>query len=279
MEHGREQILAELETEISFLKMRLNNIEEIVAELKSLEVNSSQSQEASVTDSALSGHANTAIESLAVSPIDECDGVSDLNNSAAVELAELPVDEIGQIELAGKPFDESVSDESVSDDSAVGEAQSFDGDTLPASCNVSVSSAESVVDSSEEPSPVRSFEIETLEEVWNMQDDSEETDEDDDHGTGGRDVISSIGPKFWLTDLAGIPVKDLRSAISMNDRILFINTLFNEDSNLYQDVVRKINGMEHFADAVNFLIPEFKNWNLDSDVVYRFMMAVRRRLK
>lgn len=279
MEHGREQILAELETEISFLKMRLNNIEEIVAELKSLEGNSSQSQETSVTDSALSGHANTAIESLAVSPIDECDGVSDLNNSAAVELAELPVDEIGQIELAGKPFDESVSDESVSGDSAVGEAQSFDGDTLPASCDVSVSSAESVVDSSEEPSPVRSFEIETLEEVWNMQDDSEETDEDDDHGTGGRDVISSIGPKFWLTDLAGIPVKDLRSAISMNDRILFINTLFNEDSNLYQDVVRKINGMEHFADAVNFLIPEFKNWNLDSDVVYRFMMAVRRRLK
>ena len=33
----------------------------------------------------------------------------------------------------------------------------------------------------------------------------------------------------WRTDMPGTPVKDVRSAISLNDRIIFINYLFGED--------------------------------------------------
>ena len=31
----------------------------------------------------------------------------------------------------------------------------------------------------------------------------------------------------WRTDMPGAPVRDIRSAISLNDRVLFINRLFN----------------------------------------------------
>ena len=87
-----------------------------------------------------------------------------------------------------------------------------------------------------------------------------------------------VRTKYWLTDIAGIPVRDVRSAISMNDKILFINTLFGEDPLVYQEVIQKINASPDLKQAIVYLLRRFPAWNLDSDVVYRFMMAVRRRL-
>lgn len=83
----------------------------------------------------------------------------------------------------------------------------------------------------------------------------------------------------WRTDMPGSPVKDIRSAISLNDRIIFINYLFNEDPMLFQETLNKINQMESFDEAVNFAVTEHPEWDFDSEVIYRFMMAVRRRLR
>lgn len=83
----------------------------------------------------------------------------------------------------------------------------------------------------------------------------------------------------WRTDMPGSPVKDIRSAISLNDRILFINGLFDEDPMLFQSMLTKINSMAGLDEVVEYLRAERPSWDMESDEVYRFMMAVRRRIQ
>lgn len=81
----------------------------------------------------------------------------------------------------------------------------------------------------------------------------------------------------WRTDMPGTPVKNILSAISLNDRLLFMNSLFRKDALLFQGVISRINNMNDFEEAEQYLLSTFPEWKPDSDAVYRFMMAVRRR--
>ena len=83
----------------------------------------------------------------------------------------------------------------------------------------------------------------------------------------------------WMMDIPGGEVANLISGISLNDRVLFINTVFSEDPKLFQKTVTQLNAMASIEDAVSFLVNHFPEWNLNSELVYRFMMAVRRKLK
>ena len=83
----------------------------------------------------------------------------------------------------------------------------------------------------------------------------------------------------WRTDMPGTQVKDIRSAISLNDRILFINYLFNEDPMAFQEALTRINQMGSLDEVTAYVVESFPDWNLESDVVYRFMMAVRRKVR
>ena len=82
----------------------------------------------------------------------------------------------------------------------------------------------------------------------------------------------------WRTDMPGAPVKDLLSAISLNDRVQFINVLFNEDPAAFQQARARINQMETLDEVIGYVTSEFE-WDMNSQVVYRFMMAVRRKVK
>ena len=82
----------------------------------------------------------------------------------------------------------------------------------------------------------------------------------------------------WRHDMPGSQVRDIRSAISLNDRILFINWLFSEDPMAFQDALTKINQMTSLDEAVAFVTENYPQWDMESDVVYRFMMAVRRKV-
>jgi hypothetical protein len=82
----------------------------------------------------------------------------------------------------------------------------------------------------------------------------------------------------WRTDIPGAPVKDILSAISLNDRVQFINVLFNGDPGLFQQARAQINAMDTLDQAVEYVTSTY-NWDMGSQVVYRFMMAVRRKVK
>ena len=90
-------------------------------------------------------------------------------------------------------------------------------------------------------------------------------------------IDAMIAKQPWRTDMPGSPVKDVRSAISLNDRILFINYLFGEDPMAFQETLTQLNAMASFDEAEAHAIALHPEWNLESDTVYRFMMALRRR--
>lgn len=82
----------------------------------------------------------------------------------------------------------------------------------------------------------------------------------------------------WRTDMPGAAVRDVRSAISLNDRVLFINRLFAEDPLAFQEALNALNQMSTLDEAVNYLAAAHPSWNFNSEIVYRFMMAIRRKL-
>ena len=97
----------------------------------------------------------------------------------------------------------------------------------------------------------------------------------------GHKVITDqkYGNEAWRKDMPGPEVKDVRSAISLNDRVMFISTLFRDDSMLFQDVINRINALTTLEKAVQYLKENFPEWDMDSELVYRFMMSVRRKIR
>ena len=91
------------------------------------------------------------------------------------------------------------------------------------------------------------------------------------------ETVYAMKPR-WKSDLPGASVKNIRSAISLYDRALFINTLFKEDYSRYDATVSRLNEMTGLDEAVAFIATEFPDWDLASDAVYGFMMAVRKKL-
>ena len=82
----------------------------------------------------------------------------------------------------------------------------------------------------------------------------------------------------WRLDKPGLSVKNIRSGISLYDRALFIGTLFKEDYALYDKTISELNGLSSLDEAVDYLLERFPDWNLKSDIVYNFMMAIRKKL-
>ena len=92
-------------------------------------------------------------------------------------------------------------------------------------------------------------------------------------------VIDTMTRKHaWRTAMPGTPVKDIRGAIALMDRVLFINTLFGTDPMAFQETLTQINQMQTLEEVVGYLSSTHPEWDFDSDVVYSFMMAVRRKV-
>lgn len=93
-------------------------------------------------------------------------------------------------------------------------------------------------------------------------------------------IIDAMTEKqAWRTDMPGTQVKDIRLAISLHERVLFINHLFAENPMVFQATVNKVNASQSLDEVVEYIKETFPQWDLDSDLVYRFMMAVRRKIR
>ncbi len=80
--------------------------------------------------------------------------------------------------------------------------------------------------------------------------------------------------------LTSSPIKDLKKAIGVNDRFLFINELFRGDEAMYERSIKTIQNFSIYAEAEFWIRRELKvkiGW-LDSDpVVKQFDQLVKRR--
>jgi len=80
--------------------------------------------------------------------------------------------------------------------------------------------------------------------------------------------------------LQNSPIKDLKKAIGINDRFLFINELFQGDETSFERSIKTINGFSIYAEAEFWIRRELKTklgWNLQSDAVKQFDSLVKRR--
>ena len=91
-------------------------------------------------------------------------------------------------------------------------------------------------------------------------------------------IDAMVSRQAWRTDMPGTPVRDVRAAIALVDRALFINTLFGEDAASFINAVNAVNQMTSLDEAVEYIAQNYPDWDMESDIVYRFMMAVRRKV-
>ncbi len=76
------------------------------------------------------------------------------------------------------------------------------------------------------------------------------------------------------------PIKDLRKAVGINDRFLFINELFRGDEAMYERSIKTINSFNIYPEAEYWISRELKTkigWNADNSTVKLFDQLVRRR--
>ncbi len=82
------------------------------------------------------------------------------------------------------------------------------------------------------------------------------------------------------TILHDTPVKDLKKAISINDRHQFIQELFRGDETMYERSIKTINGFHIFAEAEFWIQRELKvklGWDTSLELVKVFDQVVKRR--
>ena len=80
--------------------------------------------------------------------------------------------------------------------------------------------------------------------------------------------------------LKEIPIKDLRKAIGINDRFVFIDDLFRGDEAMYERSIKTINSFSIHAEAEYWIIRELKvklGWPNDHKTVSHFDQLVKRR--
>lgn len=87
--------------------------------------------------------------------------------------------------------------------------------------------------------------------------------------------------KIELSELlTEAPVRDLKKAIGINDRFLFINELFRGDEAMYERSIKTINNFSIFPEAQYWIQRELKlkiGWNDTDPVVKQFDQLVKRR--
>ena len=76
------------------------------------------------------------------------------------------------------------------------------------------------------------------------------------------------------------PIRDLRKAIGVNDRFVFISELFRGDEAMYERSIKTINGFNIYAEAEYWINRELKTkigWDDSRDTVKHFYKLVKRR--
>lgn len=71
------------------------------------------------------------------------------------------------------------------------------------------------------------------------------------------------------------PITNIKSAISLNDRIMFSRDLFNNNNDLYNKTIDSINEMSNFDEAKKIIYSTIKN--TDSETFNNFIELISRR--
>lgn len=80
--------------------------------------------------------------------------------------------------------------------------------------------------------------------------------------------------------LTETPIRDLKKAIGVNDRYVFLNELFRGDETMYERSLKTLNSFRVYQEAEYWINRELKiklGWNDNNSIVRHFCQLVRRR--
>ena len=246
MENREQQILSEIKTMMSSIRIQLEKLDAKMAELQQI----------------------VDPEDVAAVPIDlEIDEMEMVEMPVEVveddlPFVETPVDD----QVVEAPVEVPVAEEPVAEEEPAAEEPVAESAEDPAEEEVV---AEPVAEVNEEPDD----DLPLFAEPKAIYEAAQESPK-------ARKAVIDVmtNREAWRTDMAGSPVRDLLSAISLNDRVQFINVLFDGDPVKFQQARARINAMTSLDDVVAYITENF-GWDMSSQVVYRFMMAVRRKVQ
>lgn len=93
-------------------------------------------------------------------------------------------------------------------------------------------------------------------------------------------INEKIGKNQKANDLASKlkakPIKDIHTAIGVNDRFLFTKELFNGNKEKYREVVDTVNNASGYDEAMEYINYEF-DWDTDNPYVQLFLDIVKRK--
>ena len=100
----------------------------------------------------------------------------------------------------------------------------------------------------------------------------------EDRPTLGEKIATHDNKKRYSDNLR-MPVKDIKSAIGLNEKFLFINQLFKGDSVTYNAVVDRLNTSSSIESAMNHIqsLAESNNWESHADSAKSFIEIIERR--
>ena len=260
MENKEQQILAEIRTMMASLRQQMETLDAKMAQLQQL----TQSDDEELTPIVLD--IDTFAQPAEVSTVESVEAPAE---EPATDVVEEPVEDLSSDDL---PFDLPVEDvveepvEAAVEEETVLEEHVVEVVAEPVVAEPEIQQ-ETVAETQPEPAPepVVEKQPEPIEEKKPVVQEA---------------IIDVMTEKqAWRTAMPGTPVKDVRLAISLHERVLFINHLFSEDPMAFQAAVNKVNASESLEQVVEYVKETYPQWNLESDLVYRFMMAVRRKIR
>lgn len=302
MDKSPKEILAELDAELSALKARVGEIEKKVEQLRNeLDLEPAEPLDLGTADY-LYDIADAVPEEIPAENVPEAvadDMPADVFAEKAVEnVGESVPDDIPEAESEAEPETELETEDLPESEPEVEQESAQEVEQEPEDLPEAVpgqgtqveseteAEPEQVAGTEPEPEPEDLPEEDGFSLFGGMAEEEEpkarKTKAPSEHRQySGHKVIADqkYGNEAWRKDLPGPEVKDVRSAISLNDRVMFISTLFRDDSMLFQDVINKINALTTLEKAVQYLKENFPEWDMDSELVYRFMMSVRRKIR
>lgn len=86
--------------------------------------------------------------------------------------------------------------------------------------------------------------------------------------------------KEVASSIVDAPVKDLRKAIGINDKYVYISELFHGDEAMYERSIKTINSFSVYPEAEQWIKRELFTklcWEADSETVKQFDQLIRRR--
>lgn len=124
------------------------------------------------------------------------------------------------------------------------------------------------------------YNIEEIPTFAYQQKDAQELNDAMAHETESLNDKLKTEKKELASILKEAPVRDLRKAIGINDRFVFINELFRGDENMYERSIKTINSFNALPEAEFWIQRELKTkigWSDTSETVQHFDQLVRRR--